>query len=76
MKRGWSSFSSFGGNTVSCAVGQAVLEVLDEEQLPANAAAIGREMLRGLEGLVERHEVAGDARGAGLFLGLELIERR
>ena len=74
FETGMEFFSSFGGNTVSCAVGQAVLEVLDEEELPENAAVIGIEMLRGLERLVERHEIAGDARGAGLFLGLELIE--
>ncbi|MDH3530871.1 MAG: aminotransferase class III-fold pyridoxal phosphate-dependent enzyme, partial [Acidobacteriota bacterium] len=73
FETGMEFFSSFGGNTVSMAIGRAVLDVLDQEELPENAEAVGGRLLARLKDIVERHEAAGDARGAGLFLGLELI---
>lgn len=73
FETGMEFFSSFGGNPVSCAIGSAVLDVLDEEDLPENAEKVGRYLLSLLDGLVKKHEIVGDARGAGLFLGLELV---
>lgn len=74
FETGMEFFSSFGGNSVSCAVGQAVLEVIDSESLQLNAAAVGAHLLEGLERLVEEFESCGEARGRGLFLGLELVK--
>jgi 4-aminobutyrate aminotransferase-like enzyme len=74
FETGMEFFSSFGGNPVSCAIGQSVLDVLESERLPQNASAVGKYLLSLLERIVDRFEVAGDARGAGLFLGLELVE--
>ncbi|NNF00512.1 MAG: aminotransferase class III-fold pyridoxal phosphate-dependent enzyme [Pyrinomonadaceae bacterium] len=73
FETGMEFFSSFGGNPVSCAIGQAVLDVLDEEKLPENAKTVGVYLLELLEELVGKYEVCGDARGEGLFLGLELV---
>jgi 4-aminobutyrate aminotransferase-like enzyme/Ser/Thr protein kinase RdoA (MazF antagonist) len=73
---GMEFFSTFGGSPVACAAGLAVLDVLRDEGLQAHALHVGAYLLDGLRGLVERHPVAGDARGAGLFLGLELIRDR
>lgn len=73
---GMEFFSTFGGNPVSCAAALAVLDVLEDEDLPANAERVGAHLLAGLRDLVSRHPVAGDARGAGLFLGLELVRDR
>jgi 4-aminobutyrate aminotransferase-like enzyme/Ser/Thr protein kinase RdoA (MazF antagonist) len=73
---GMEYFSTFGGNPVSCAIGLAVLDVIEEEALQANAQATGAHLLEGLRGLVERHACAGDARGLGLFAGLELVRDR
>ena len=73
---GMEFFSTFGGNPVSCAAGLAVLDVLAEEGLQAQALAVGAHLLEGLQGLVARHPVAGDARGLGLFVGLELVRDR
>ncbi|QQS42506.1 MAG: aminotransferase class III-fold pyridoxal phosphate-dependent enzyme [Acidobacteriota bacterium] len=74
FETGMEFFSSFGGNTVSCAVGSAVLEVIEDEGLQENAAEVGGHLLEGLRGLVEKFETCADARGSGLFLGLELAE--
>ncbi|HEX8726663.1 MAG TPA: aminotransferase class III-fold pyridoxal phosphate-dependent enzyme [Gemmatimonadaceae bacterium] len=73
---GMEYFSTFGGNTVSCAVGLAVLDVMRDEALQAHALAVGERLLRGLRPMVERHAVVGDVRGSGLFLGVELVRDR
>ena len=70
---GMEFFSTFGGNAVSCAVGLAVLQVLRDEGLQAHALRVGERMLEGLRSLVGRHELVGDVRGSGLFLGIELV---
>jgi 4-aminobutyrate aminotransferase-like enzyme len=73
---GMEFFSTFGGNTVSCAVGIAVLDVLRDEQLQAHARRVGDHMLTQLRALVDRHAIVGDVRGSGLFLGVELVRDR
>lgn len=73
---GMEFFSTFGGNPVSCAIGLAVLDVIHDEDLQARAGLVGRHLLAGLTELVARHPVAGEARGLGLFLGLELVRDR
>jgi 4-aminobutyrate aminotransferase-like enzyme/Ser/Thr protein kinase RdoA (MazF antagonist) len=73
---GMEYFSTFGGNTVSCAVGSAVLDVMQDEALMAHARAVGAELLAGLGELLARHEIVGDVRGSGLFLGVELVADR
>ena len=69
---GMEFFSTFGGSTVACAAGLAVLEVLEKEQLADNAERVGAHILRGLERLKASHPVIGDVRGVGLFLGVDL----
>ena len=73
---GMEFFSTFGGNTVSCAVGIAVLDVLRDEGLQENALRVGETMLDALRGLMHRHAIVGDVRGSGLFLGMELVKNR
>ncbi len=73
---GMEFFSTFGGNPVACAAGLAVLDVLEEEKLQANAQQVGEYTLGGLRALAARHTAVGDARGMGLFLGLELVRDR
>nr|WP_197736992.1 aspartate aminotransferase family protein [Rhodococcus rhodnii] len=69
-------FNTFGGNPVSMAAARAVLDTIRSEGLQEHSAAIGAELLTALRGLATRHEAIGDVRGAGLFVGLELVSDR
>ena len=73
---GMEFFSTFGGNPVACAAGLAVLDVLEHEQLQENARRVGATLAGGLRELQSRHALVGDVRGAGLFLGVELVRDR
>ena len=67
-------FSTFGGNPVACAAALAVLAVIEDEALVANAAKVGSYLRQGLLTLAERHPLIGDVRGEGLLLGVELTD--
>ena len=69
-------FNTFGGNPVACAIGKAVLEVIDREHLQENCLNMGNRLMQGLKRLMERHEVIGDVRGLGLMTGVELVTDR
>ncbi|NAS13123.1 aminotransferase class III-fold pyridoxal phosphate-dependent enzyme [Poritiphilus flavus] len=67
-------FSSFGGNPVSCAIGEAVLDVIEEERLQQKAKTVGNFLKSGLEELGKRYAEIADVRGSGMFLGVELLD--
>jgi 4-aminobutyrate aminotransferase-like enzyme len=69
-------FNTFGGNPVSAAVGKAVIDIIDKENILENVVRIGAFTRTGLEMLQEKYEVIGDVRGRGLFLGLDLVKDR
>jgi 4-aminobutyrate aminotransferase-like enzyme len=69
-------FSTFGGNPVACAAAMAVLDVVEDEGLTANAAAVGAEIRAAIRALAPRHAAAGDVRGRGLMIGVELVRDR
>ena len=73
FNNGMEYFNTFGGNPVSCAIGMAVLDVIAEEQLQANALQVGTHLMDGLRKLMEKHAIIGDVRGLGLFVGIELV---
>ena len=73
---GMEFFSTFGGNTVSCAAGLAVLDVMEDERLQEHALRVGEALAGRLRGLIDRHAIVGDVRGSGLFLGVELVRSR
>jgi alanine-glyoxylate transaminase / (R)-3-amino-2-methylpropionate-pyruvate transaminase len=69
-------FNTYGGNPVVTAMGQAVLEVIDQENLQENSLKMGNHILAGLEKLKEKHAIIGDVRGKGLLLGIEMVTDR
>lgn len=73
---GMEYFNTFGGNPVSCAIGMAVLDVIEQEQLQAHALTIGGYFQEQLTLLQQDFELIGDVRGLGLFIGVELVENR
>jgi 4-aminobutyrate aminotransferase-like enzyme len=73
FNNGMEYFNTFGGNPVSCAIGLAVLDVIADEQLQANALKVGQHLMDGLRKLMDKHPLIGDVRGLGLFVGIELV---
>ena len=69
-------FNTFGGNPVACAVGLAVLEVIEREGLVENARIVGEHLRAGLRALSQKYAIIGDVRGRGLFCGVEMVEDR
>ncbi|WP_439111922.1 aminotransferase class III-fold pyridoxal phosphate-dependent enzyme [Lentibacter sp.] len=69
-------FTTFGGSTLSCRIGHELLDIVDEERLMENASAMGKRLLDGLRELQCHHEVVGDVRGYGLFIGVDLVTDR
>jgi 4-aminobutyrate aminotransferase-like enzyme len=75
-RRQFTYFNTFAGNAVSCAVGNAVLDVIEREGLQRNAFEVGGYLKSSLAQLRARHALIGDVRGSGLFIGVELVSDR
>ena len=73
---GMEYFNTFGGNPVSCAIGMAVMDVIEDEGLQENAGRAGQRLLDGLKGLMGKYPLIGDVRGLGLYIGVELVVDR
>jgi len=73
---GMEYFNTFGGNPVSCAIGMAVMDVIEQEGLQENARIVGSKLISELRALQQRHAMIGDVRGLGLFVGVELVRDR
>jgi len=70
------TFSTFGGNPVSCAVGVAVINVIEEDDLRTNCRVVGDYFRGKLDDLKEKYPVIGDVRGMGIMQGIELVKDR
>jgi acetylornithine/N-succinyldiaminopimelate aminotransferase len=64
--------TTFGGNPVTCAAANAVIDTIESENLLTTAAARSRRLVGGLDALIDEHDLAVGVRGRGLLLGLEL----
>ena len=69
-------FNTFGGNPVCCAAALAVLEVIESESLIKNAQTVGAYLESGLRELAQTEHRIGEVRGAGLFIGVDLVKSR
>jgi 4-aminobutyrate aminotransferase-like enzyme/Ser/Thr protein kinase RdoA (MazF antagonist) len=76
FNNGMEFFSTFGGNPVACAAGLAVLDVVHEEKLQQNALKVGTQWIEELKLLQKSYPFIGDVRGAGLFLGIDMVHSR
>jgi 4-aminobutyrate aminotransferase-like enzyme/Ser/Thr protein kinase RdoA (MazF antagonist) len=66
-------FNTFGGNPVSCAVANAVLDVIEGEQLRNRARTVGQWLKAELQSVAETTPAMGDVRGVGMYLGIEWV---
>ncbi|MEO7203012.1 MAG: aminotransferase class III-fold pyridoxal phosphate-dependent enzyme, partial [Candidatus Tumulicola sp.] len=62
--------STFGGNPLGCAVAEAALDVIVDENLPARARYAGASIVQGLRAM--RSPLIVEVRGRGLLIGIEL----
>src|SRR5262249_49387721 len=69
-------FNTFGGNPVSGAAGMAVLDIIEDEKLQQNAKAVGDYLQTSLRALMKKHPDIADVRGAGLFVGVEIMPQK
>ena len=72
--KGKPHFNTFGGSPVQMAAANAVLDVLEMENIPEHVTAVGAKLHKGLKEIESRSRWAGEARGKGLMLGLELVK--
>ena len=63
-------------NPVACAAGLAAIEVIESEGLLEQATAMGAYARQRMEAMATRHDLIGDIRGLGLFMGMELLKDR
>ncbi|MFP4545814.1 MAG: acetyl ornithine aminotransferase family protein [Methanomassiliicoccales archaeon] len=68
--------NTYGGNPVACASALATLDVLEEENLVAEAAGKGAYLRKRLNELMDRHQAIGDVRGLGLMQATEFVKDR
>ncbi|KAK7869827.1 hypothetical protein R5R35_008046 [Gryllus longicercus] len=73
---GMEYFNTYGGNPVSCAIANAVIDVLEKEKLRDHATRVGNHLLNLARQLATKHILIGDVRGVGLFVGIELVKDR
>lgn len=69
-------FNTFGGNPVSIAAAQAVLDVIVDEELQPRAAQVGSRLLHQLQQVTAGDPRVGQVRGAGLYIGLDVVTDR
>src|ERR1041385_9578774 len=74
VETGYINTHSHSNDPLACAAGIASLDVIEGEDMPARARAIGARFKGHLGALAQRYEQIGDVRGRGLLLGIELVE--
>jgi 4-aminobutyrate aminotransferase len=67
------SFSTFGGNPVSAAAGNAVIDYVLDHDLQANAKHVGTILIDGLRAATKDSPIVAEVRGRGLMIGIEFV---
>jgi len=74
FNNGMEYFNSFGGNPVSCAVGNAVLDVIEKDNLQKNSKVVGDYFIKKLKNIQKKFpNFISNISGKGLFIGIDLI---
>jgi len=76
LNTGVEYFNTFGGNPVSCAIANAVLDTIERENLRERALIVGEYLIDCCQTLAKKHKYIGDVRGMGLFVGIDLVVDR
>lgn len=66
-------FNTYGGNSLACAVAEAVFDTIQREELQAHALKMGKYLQDTLKPLIDKYDWVGDVRGMGLFQGVEFV---
>ncbi len=69
-------FNTTASSPLQAAVGSAVLDVIEDEQLVERSAEVGAFLRGELMPFADRYERVGDVRGHGLFVGIEWVSDR
>ena len=69
-------FNTYGGNSVACAISEAVLDTIASEDLQGNALRVGEYIQAAFQPLLEKYDWIGEVRGFGLFQGVEFVKSR
>jgi len=72
----WMHAYTYSAHPTGCAVALAMLDIIEKEDFPAQAAAKGERLLEGLKGTLGGHPNVGDIRGLGLMCGVEYVKDR
>ncbi len=72
----WMHAYTYSSHPVGCAVALAMLDIIDKERFPEQAAHKGRRLLEGLQGALGDHPNVGDVRGLGLMCAVEIVKDR
>jgi 4-aminobutyrate aminotransferase-like enzyme len=72
--RGTGYFNTFASSPLQGAVGKAVIDIIEQEDLRQNVATVGAHLIEGLKEIQPHYPVMGDVRGHGLFVGVDLVE--
>lgn len=70
----WMHAYTYSGHPVGCAVALAMMDIVENEDFPGQAASKGRRLLDGLRENLADHPHVGDVRGLGLMCAVELIK--
>ena len=68
--------TQYGGNPVSAAIANTVLDIIIDEKLMDNAKDVGAKLLADVRRLGEKYDIIGDVRGVGMFIGIDLVKDR
>lgn len=72
-KTGIEYFNTYGGNSVACAIAEAVIDTIQEEKLQQHTHDVATYLMNRLIEVKKMHPWVGDVRGWGLFQGIEII---